>query len=348
MNLAIFFDGTWNEPNDRTNAYLLYKLAPETDQQETLYVAGVGTQDKGLFSLANKFLGGAFGDGLSANIKSGYAWLCQRYKPDAKIYIFGFSRGAYSARSLAGLIRKCGLANDWSPESIDQAYGIYRDKDVGPSDQSVVDFRRQFAREVDVAFIGVWDTVGELGIPLDGLPVPGFSSYYKFHDTTLSNSTKAAYHAIAANEFRSLYKPTLWTPGAETRPADQPLEQRWFAGAHANVGGGYVTPPRTPEDLLPLIPAEWLRQKAAQRGLSIDQPIAIPPQAFQSQPIDSYSEFTAHHPFLQAVCKKEPRMAGTALNETIDPSLLQRLGTAGFLDMYPALVAQLKALPVGT
>ncbi|SAL03766.1 DUF2235 domain-containing protein [Caballeronia ptereochthonis] len=346
MNLAIFFDGTWNEPNDRTNAYLLYKLAPETDQQETFYVPGVGTQGNGLFALANKFLGGAFGDGLSENIKSGYAWLCQRYKPDARIYIFGFSRGAYSARSLAGLIRKCGLTHDWSPQSIDQAYGIYRDRDVGPTADSVVAFRKQFSREVDVEFIGVWDTVGELGIPLDGLPVPGFSSYYKFHDTTLSNSTRAAYHAIAANEFRSLYKPTLWTPGDEAR-GTLPLEQRWFAGAHANVGGGYVSPPRTPEDLLPLIPAEWLRQKAKDHQLVMDGPIEIPPQAFESEPIDSYTEFTAHHPFLKEVCKKEPREAGLALNETIDPSLLARLGKPGFLDMYPALVAQLKALPVG-
>jgi uncharacterized protein (DUF2235 family) len=346
MNLAIFFDGTWNEPNDRTNAYLLYKLAPETDQQETFYVPGVGTQGNGLFALANKYLGGAFGDGLSDNIKSGYAWLCQRYRPDAKIYILGFSRGAYSARSLAGLIRKCGLVNDWGSQSIDQAYGIYRDREVGPKDESVVAFRKQFAREADVEFVGVWDTVGELGVPVGTLPVPGFSSYYKFHDTTLANTTKAAFHAIAANEFRSLYKPTLWTPGDEPRGA-LPVEQRWFAGAHANVGGGYVSPPRKPEDLLPLIPAEWLRKKAAECGLDIGGPIDIPAQALDSQPIDSYTEFTANHPFLQLVCKKEPRDAGHTLNETIDPSLLARLVAPGFLDMYPALVAQLKALPVG-
>ena len=346
MNLAIFFDGTWNEPNDRTNAYLLYKLAPETDQQETFYVAGVGTQGKGLFALADKFLGGAFGEGLSENIKSGYAWLCQRYKPGARIFIFGFSRGAYTARSLAGFIRKCGLANDAGQQSIDQAYGIYRDRDTAPTDDSVIAYRKQFSRDVDVEFIGVWDTVGELGIPLGTLPVPGFSSYYKFHDTKLSNSTKAAYHAIAANEFRSLYTPTLWTPGDEPR-GSLPLEQRWFAGAHANVGGGYVSPPRSPEDLLPLIPAEWLRQKAALHELQIGGPIAIPPQAFESQPIDSYAEFTGHHPFLRALCEKRPRQAGLALNETIDPSLLARLDTPGFLDMYPALVAGLKALPVG-
>lgn len=346
MKLALFFDGTWNEPNDRTNAYLLYKLAPEMDDQETLYVQGVGTQGDGLFALANKFFGGAFGDGLSANIKSGYAWLCQRYRTGASIYIFGFSRGAYSARSLAGLIRKCGLVNDWSDASVDQAYGIYRDQSVGPSDDSVQAYGKQFSREVDVAFIGVWDTVGELGIPIDGLPVPGFSSYYRFHDTTLSNTTKAAYHAIAANEFRSLYKPTLWTPGTDNRGA-LPLEQRWFAGAHANVGGGYLSPPRDPADLLPLIPAEWLRQKAESHGLSFDKPIKIPHAAYTSEPIDSYAEFTKSNPVLKDVCRKEPRVAGTALNETLDASLSSRLDAPGFLDAYPAFREQLRALPAG-
>ncbi|KIG11336.1 DUF2235 domain-containing protein [Caballeronia concitans] len=344
--LALFFDGTWNEPNDRTNAYLLYKLAPETDDQETLYVPGVGTQGNGLFSLANKFLGGAFGDGLSDNIKSGYAWLCQRYQPGASIYIFGFSRGAYSARSLAGLIRKCGLANDWSGDSVRQAYGIYRDQSVSADDDSVKAYRQQFSREVDVAFIGVWDTVGELGIPIGGIAVPGFASYYKFHDTTLSNRTKAAYHAIAANEFRSLYKPTLWTQGTEDRGA-LPLEQRWFAGAHANVGGGYVTPPRDPADLLPLIPAEWLRQKAESHGLGFDKPITIPDAAYASEPIDSYTEFTSKNPLLRDVCQKVPRAAGTALNEKIDPSLFNRLDAPGFLDAYPALREQLRGLPLG-
>ncbi|GAB5100062.1 DUF2235 domain-containing protein [Caballeronia sp. GACF4] len=346
MNLAIFFDGTWNEPNDRTNAYLLYKLAPETDEQETLYVQGVGTQGNGLFALASKFLGGAFGDGLSENIKAGYAWLCERYKPGASIFILGFSRGAYSARSLAGLIRKCGLATDTGQDSIDQAYGIYRDQNASATDDAVVAYRKQFSRDVDIAFVGVWDTVGELGIPVGTLPVPGFSSYYKFHDTTLSNTTKAAYHAIAANEYRSLYAPTLWTQGSEDR-GNLPLEQRWFMGAHANVGGGYLSPPRTPEDLLPLIPAEWLREKAASHGLVFDKPIDIPLAAYACEPIDSYAEFISKSAVLRDVCAKAPRVAGTALNETIDPSLSKRLDTPGFLDIYPQLCAQLRRLPVG-
>ena len=80
-NLAVFFDGTWNEPNDRTNVYELYKAAPETSTQETLYIEGVGTQGQGLWAAIDKFMGGAFGAGLSANIRQGYRWLCQRHQP---------------------------------------------------------------------------------------------------------------------------------------------------------------------------------------------------------------------------------------------------------------------------
>jgi uncharacterized protein (DUF2235 family) len=347
MNLAIFFDGTWNEPNDRTNAFLLFNLAKETGDQARLYVQGVGTQGKGLFSFADKILGGAFGDGLSRNIKTAYRWLCERYVQDASIYMLGFSRGAYSARSLAGLVRKCGLVNDTSDATIDQAYGLYRNQSVSANDDEASRFRMQCSREVTIAFVGVWDTVGELGIPVDGLPLPGFSSFYAFHDTTLANSTKAGYHAIAANEFRSLYQPTLWTQGTDAR-GSLPLEQRWFTGAHANVGGGYVSPPRSPEDFLPLIPAEWLRKKAETHGLAFTQPVAIPEAAYACDPVDSYAEFTECSSLLANVCKKEARTAGHALNETIDPSLLNRLDHAGFLNAFPQLREQLRKLPVGT
>ncbi|MGE8633389.1 MAG: phospholipase effector Tle1 domain-containing protein, partial [Achromobacter piechaudii] len=123
-NLAIFFDGTWNEPNDRTNVYELYKAAPETSTQETLYIEGVGTQGQGLWAALDKFLGGAFGAGLSANIRHGYQWLCQRQEAGDHIFLFGFSRGAYSARSLAGMVRKCGLLKDPSDDHVAEAYAL--------------------------------------------------------------------------------------------------------------------------------------------------------------------------------------------------------------------------------
>lgn len=139
-NLAVFFDGTWNEPNDRTNVYELYKAAPETSTQETLYIEGVGTQGQGLWAAIDKFMGGAFGAGLSANIRQGYRWLCQRHQPGDRIFLFGFSRGAYSARSLAGMVRKCGLLNEATEANVSEAYALYRD-DCTPSSLEAAAFR---------------------------------------------------------------------------------------------------------------------------------------------------------------------------------------------------------------
>jgi uncharacterized protein (DUF2235 family) len=223
-NLAVFFDGTWNEPNDRTNVYELYKAAPETSTQETVYIEGVGTQGQGLWSAIDKFMGGAFGAGLSANIREGYRWLSQRHQPGDRIFLFGFSRGAYSARSLAGMVRKCGLLNEPTENNVSEAYALYRD-DCTPSSLEAAAFRDRFSRDTDLHFVGVWDTVGSLGIPVGGVSFPGFSSFYNFHDTELSNHVLNAYHAIATNEYREPYFPTLWTrrEGSPPRPAHLPV-----------------------------------------------------------------------------------------------------------------------------
>jgi uncharacterized protein (DUF2235 family) len=346
MRLVLFFDGTWNEPNDLTNVDLLYQRTAESPDQRSLYIPGVGTRDQGLFALADKFLGGAFGQGLTQNIKTGYRWICERYMPGAQIFIFGFSRGAYSARSLAGLIRKCGVIRDVTDPNIDQAYSIYRDASSS-TDERITEYRQSHSQECDIEFVGVWDTVGELGIPVGGLQIPGFNDYYKFHDTSLSNSTKAAYHAVAANEFRSLYAPTLWTKGKDDR-GHLPVEQRWFIGAHANVGGGYTSPPRHPADLLPLIPARWLLDVAVTHGLKIDHSIDVPLEAYSADPIDSYDEFVGHHLFLKQAVQREARSPNGGLNETTDMSLRSRLDTdLNFLREFPELRVKLLSLPDG-
>jgi hypothetical protein len=354
MNLALFFDGTWNAPDDKTNAFTLSNLSLQDADQKVKYIIGVGAAPvRGLFGMADRLLGGAFGDGLSENIKLGYTWLCQNFEPGAKIYVVGFSRGAYSARSLAGLVRKCGILRDSSDAEVDAAYAIYRD-DTPATDPKTADFRATHSVETDIEFVGVWDTVGELGIPLGGVTIPGFAGHYKFHDTTLGNTTRAAYHAIAANEFRSLYAPTLWTEAPDdtpTRDPSMPVEQRWFMGAHANVGGGYTSPPLNPEDLLPSIPAAWLLDMAVKHGLKTSGAIDVSPAAFQAQPIDSYEQFVKDNLLLRQVCHRQARIANTtsthALNQTVDPSLLARLKAGDFLAEFPVLRDQLMALPPG-
>lgn len=340
-NLAVFFDGTWNEPNDRTNVYELYKAAPETSTQETLYIEGVGTQGQGLWAAIDKFAGGAFGAGLSANIRTGYRWLCQRHEARDRIFLFGFSRGAYSARSLAGMVRKCGLLNDPSDNNVAEAYALYRD-DCIPTSREASTFRQKFSRETDVHFVGVWDTVGSLGIPVGGIPFPGFSNFYNFHDTELSNHVHHAYHAIATNEYREPYFPTLWTrlANSEPRPPEHPVEQRWFIGAHSDVGGGYR------DGSLQTLPASWLQEMARKAGLEAGQTQRIATDYEQCEPHDSYREFTDK---VLIHVRKRPRVwdGSTVLNLTVDDRLLKRFGRSQeFLKEYPDFKDALEKLPV--
>nr|WP_315591679.1 DUF2235 domain-containing protein [uncultured Cupriavidus sp.] len=339
-NLAVFFDGTWNEPNDKTNAYDLYKAALETDDQRTRYIQGVGTQGHGVWSSIDKYLGGAFGAGLSENIQAGYQWLCEQFTSNDRIYLFGFSRGAYSARSLAGMIRNCGLVSYPDSDHITKAYSIYRNG-YKPDSEYSIEFRNQFSIEADIHFVGVWDTVGRLGIPFPNVILPGFSNYYSFHDTELSNHVRNAYHALAANEFREPYAPTYWTrlPESNPRPQKLPVEQCWFIGAHADVGGGYS------DGSLQTLPAFWLQRKAALCGLLFDPDIEISQSYDLAMPHDSYSDFTRKIPFR---ITKAPRSwtNGEPLNLTCDSRLRERLLQSDLLKEYASLRDSILALPI--
>lgn len=340
--LALFFDGTWNTPADRTNVYKLYKLTNDIDlnRQQATYIRGVGTEDGGLGLTAafRNFLGGAFGDGLSRNICDGYRWLVQRYEEGDQIFLFGFSRGAYTARSLAGLIRNCGVLK---PESIDQvsaAYEIYRDQQP-PDIESTREFQRRYSRLTAVDFVGVWDTVGSLGIPVSGLDLPGFKRHYQFHDTHLSDNTRAAYQALAINEHREPYAPTLWTP-TPGKARQLPLEQRWFIGAHSNVGGGYSP------DSLCHPPCRWIQQMAMRHGLEFLSAWPTSPTDCDALPRNSYDEFLKEHQSLKVVIKAIARSVGTGVNETIDESAKAALKQrTALLAQYPEMRAALLDLP---
>jgi uncharacterized protein (DUF2235 family) len=131
-NLVLLFDGTWNNRKDKTNVLRMRQSidsrGEHDPQQPCRYLTGVGT------SWHSWLTGGLFGRGLSENILEGYAWLSRRHRPGERIFVFGFSRGAYSARSCVGLIRKCGLLNAPDQANLEQAYALYRDKDVAPDD----------------------------------------------------------------------------------------------------------------------------------------------------------------------------------------------------------------------
>lgn len=335
--LALLFDGTWNRPESGTNVERLRKLIAAGDangvQQLVNYIPGVGVSP-GLTHL----LGGAFGYGLSGNVLDGYRWLCETWQPGDALYLFGFSRGAYTARSLGGLIRKCGLlkrtANgNMEKAAISDAYDFYRDVKVKPDDPAAMEYRAAHSVEIDIHFIGVWDTVGSLGIPDTASWFPFARSRYQFHDTDLSKIVKYAYQALALDEHRADFEPAVWTRNPDTLQAGEittakkveqiEIEQRWFIGSHSDVGGGndHDGAGRTP-DPLPELPLAWLQRKAIAAGLACSEILVPAGDADTGVPRDSYAEFMDG--IYRHVKPPFNRSLGTGVNETIDASVLQR------------------------
>ncbi|MDG3087817.1 DUF2235 domain-containing protein [Vibrio hannami] len=248
-NLLVCCDGTWNAEDNKdngepvpTNVRQIFNcLQAIPGEQETRYQSGVGTG--GIF---DKVLGGALGIGISEDIRDCYQWLSDKYRSGDRIFLFGFSRGAFSARSLAGMICRYGLA-DFSvcdaterEEVVSEIYSKgYREK--GSREMLLsLDMNIRFYPDSDkVFFIGVWDTVGALGIPDDKALLDLFDDpkHYAFHDTTLSPSVSFARQALAIDERRGSFAPTLWEKDSNNTTSD--LLQKWFPGVHSDVGGGY-------------------------------------------------------------------------------------------------------------
>jgi uncharacterized protein (DUF2235 family) len=274
--LVVCADGTWNVPDSKDGAEVcpsnVVKMAlavatPGDDiEQRIFYVKGVGTGKD------DHLLGGAFGAGLSQHILDAYRFLIDQYHPGDQIFLFGFSRGAYTVRSLAGLIRNSGLLTRDHVDRVDAAYNLYRRRDDAskPTEVEAQVFRKAFAYEVRITFIGVWDTVGALGIPV-GIPwIPlswlhFINQRFEFHDVKLSSYVDNAFQAVAIDERRPQFAPTLWEQQAHAIAAEQVMEQRWFAGVHTNIGGGYR------DSGLSDITFLWMKNKAEACGLVFDE-----------------------------------------------------------------------------
>jgi uncharacterized protein (DUF2235 family) len=278
--LVICCDGTWNKP-DQTEGGLpsmtnvtkvALAVAPWDNsaqppvEQRVYYDTGVGT---GRF---DRFLGGAFGAGLSKNVQQAYSFLVQNYDPgDAntpgdELYFFGFSRGAYTARSTVGLIRNSGLLRREYAHKLDDAYKLYRRRDDASHPRAIEAelFRKSFSHSPKIHFIGVWDTVGALGIPFETPLISKFNENWRFHDTELSSWVLHAYHALAIDERRKPFRPAVWKQDPENKKKGQVCEQVWFAGVHSNVGGGYADTGLSDIALL------WMINRATACGLKFD------------------------------------------------------------------------------
>jgi len=271
--LVVCCDGTWNTPDEvrdgrpcQTNVTKIARavVTPQDSQgieQRVYYRKGVGT---GRF---DHFRGGALGWGLSHNVQDAYMFVVENYDdPGDEIFLFGFSRGAYTARSVAGLLRNAGLLKREYASKLDAAYELYRDRTDATHPRSVEAelFRKSFAREVRIKFIGVWDTVGALGIPVDFPGVHMINDRWKFHDVQLSTIVDNAFQALAVDEHRKPFTPAIWQQQPAATQAGQRLEQVWFAGVHSDVGGGY------PETGLSDIALAWMTARATACGLALD------------------------------------------------------------------------------
>lgn len=291
-NVVIFSDGTNNagsvSSEDSTNVWRLYKACPEIEgEQVTFYDAGLGSrpdadEKETYLDWSYRYLSMATGLGISWNIRQCYDFLAQKYEPGDKVFLFGFSRGAYTVRSLGGVLSLCGIIKaqqdglDLSSDSeaaaakrfelVEKAYGVYqtghgKDKATERKEAGHV-FTQQYSHKALPHFVGVWDTVSALGLPgtiniLNPLR-------HKFHDAKLNPKVPFACQALSVDENRKAFAPVPWEGAA----ADgQRIAQYWFPGVHSDVGGGYT------KRGLADITLDWMVNQAtsSEAGLIVDR-----------------------------------------------------------------------------
>jgi uncharacterized protein (DUF2235 family) len=320
--IAIFCDGTWNTPDKtqdgklcQTNvvkmANALSEFSADGTVQILYYDTGIGSEGK----MSKRIFDGATGFGISAKILQAYKFVINNYEPGDELFLFGFSRGAFTVRSLSGLIRNSGILKITNLNFVEKAYSIYRSRHprFQPREVEATLFRRTYAVEetTKIKFIGVWDTVGALGNPL---PIKGFgNNKNQFHDTDLSSRIINAFHALAIDEKRKNFVATLWhqQPGIK----DQVLEQVWFPGVHSDVGGGY------PETGLSDLALHWMIEKAKSCSLSFNSTITNSDPAAKLH--ETYTGFyKLQSKLFRPIGKVDPKEGNT--NESLHLSVMER------------------------
>lgn len=335
--LAVFLDGTWNSVLDNTNVWRMKSLcsSQSADQfeQRSYYDVGV-----------NGFWGGAFGKGLDENIIDAYEWLVSNYNLGDEIFIFGFSRGAYTARSLSGLIAICGLLKAGGALSVKQLFERYKHGLEKRTVYKLVELNSQgktsdfdieerwmvkYCHLAHIKCVCVWDTVGYLGLPFGGIKGVSRETFSYLH-TGLRVPIENGYQALAIDEHRLAFLPTLWTVKKLLGRPIASVEQRWFVGAHGNVGGGY------PSDPLAQVPLRWMMKKASAHGLTFRSDVDLDGSVETSPIADSYKDFLyglyrlIRKPIARTIDGEPSETDGTPdhpVNETIDASVFQRYRT---------------------
>ena len=309
---VFIIDGTMSrlDEGDETNAGLLYKLlkdqGPQRDQTVSYHP---GVQATGM----KKWVNIAAGIGINQSILEGYATLSSRYEPGDSIMLFGFSRGAYAVRSLAGLINRVGLLRKdaATQRRIHRAFRHYEARKLSPTAQ---DFSRIYCHEnVPIQMLGVWDTVKALGLPYPVLNRLAPMAT-EFHDHALGQNVANAFQALALDENRSSYAPLPWRVKDEW-PGH--IEQMWFAGAHPDIGGHVRGRPKA--RFLANIPLVWMLAKAEACGLK------LPPDWEAEFPTNAAAPMAgAYSGIAKFFIARAPREPFKCSSEALHPSVLAR------------------------
>lgn len=315
--IVVCCDGTWNNDDLQSNDTNVARLARAIHgSQQTggvpqivLYLRGVGTTGLKLES----WIEGATGLGVDDIIRAAYQFIAQNYLPGDEVFLFGFSRGAFTVRSLAGLITACGILYRQSLAALPDAWAYYRSPKPHTPRAFAATCGALTHAEAEVRFLGVWDTVGSLGIP-GNLLAAANKQKFAFHNTSPSPIVRHGVQALALDEHRHDFIPTFWTGAA---PPDTVIEQVWFAGAHADVGGGYKT--RTLAD----IPLVWMAERAEADGLALDWTCLPDPAALDvaAPAHDSSSGLFALDRYRPTLREVGGRACAVAVNESLYAAL---------------------------
>jgi len=305
--IAMFLDGTWNTPQSMTNVFKASQLVSADNngvEQKVYYAKGLGTQK------FETFRGGVFGKGLKKNVIDAYKWLSENYVDGDDLFVFGYSRGSFTATSVTGMIMRWGLVypdegltaeevfdryEHWKEDQLTPIYKLNYYRDYKP-DLLTLDGAQYLekARSIPIKMIGIWDSVATVGVPLGNFA--RFSrNALKFHNPRWSKFYENFYHALAIDEYRKPFRSLLlhdYVPDEEdideTRDdrikLNARVEQRWFCGCHSDVGGGK-------DVVIADLPFHWILEKASSHGLKFENHISQPTRVYEHKIGDSFSKF---------------------------------------------------------
>lgn len=341
--IALFFDGTWNDPEDETRVNAGFKLTRDIPSvQVKKYFEGLGVEAD------QKFTGGVFAKGLGENVCEGYQYLSETYEDGDEVFVFGFSRGSFTATSVCAMIMRYGLIRNNGLLNVDDIFNRFKKWDS--STLTEMDFRKEQlftaeeeklranSRRIKIKYIGLFDSVATIGVPIGN--VSGWSrNALKFHNPRPSNLHLNVRHALGINENRKSFKCILFHDFISEEETEEQIiesrnklasrfEQRWFCGVHSDIGGG-------DNKNLASGPYNWIMRKAKDLGLEFEG--EIPERGdLAAIPInDNFAKFYKRlfnftrigfrfHRKIGAKAKFKSKNRIETIHETIDPSVFER------------------------